>query len=109
MSTNAVIRVAGFKTGELYKHWDGYPDSTLPWLEKFNKDFAAQRGDDAPYKFAQLIRSSAFDGKDFHLDEARYTGWGVFPSGSSHYDYLYILNVDGTVKVVEDEDVERVD
>ena len=105
MSTNAVIRVDGVGV-ELYKHWDGYPDSTLPWLEKFNKEFASQRGDDPPYKFAQLIRSSAFDADEFQLDQSRNTGWGVFTKGSTHYDFLYTLKADGTVEVDGDDDAE---
>ena len=99
MSTNAVIRVEGFATAEVYKHWDGYPESTLPWLEAFNKEFASQRGVDPNYKFAQLLRSSVADAEKFHLDTSRCTGWGVFPVGSSYFNYLYILKEDGTVEV----------
>ena len=105
MSTNAVIRVDGVNV-EVYKHWDGYPDSTLPWLEKFNKEFASQRGDDPPYKFAQLLRSSAADAEEFHLDGSRHTGWGVFPVGTTHFDYLYVLKKDGTVVVTGEDDEE---
>ena len=110
MSTNAVIRVDGLKV-EIYKHWDGFPENTLPWLEKFNKEFASQRGDDPNYKFAQLLRSSARDGEQFGLDASPFTGWGVFPVETTHYDYLYILKADGTVKVVgeDGEDIEGAD
>ncbi len=101
MSTPAVIRVEGFKAAELYKHCDGYPSATLPWLEKFNQDFSAQRGDDPNYKFAQLLRSSAFDCAEFRLDPGRHTGWGVFPFDTSYCSYMYVLKKDGTVKVVE--------
>ena len=83
MSTRAIIKIQGFKVCEIYKHYDGYPEATLPWLEAFNKKFAAERGDDPRYKFAQLLRSSAFDCGEFGLDESRTTGWGVLPYGSS--------------------------
>lgn len=102
MSTNGVIRVDGVNF-EVYKHWDGDAASTLPWLEKFNKDFASQRGDDPNYKFAQLLRSSAFDCDEFKLDGSRHTGWGVFPKGTTHFDYLYTLKKDGSVVVTKDE------
>lgn len=101
MSTNAVIRVSGFKQAEVYKHWDGYPDAMLPWLQEFNREFSAQRGDDPSYKFAQLLRSSAFDSEKFNLDDSRSTGWGVFAYDTHHYEYLYLLHGDGTVSVVE--------
>lgn len=106
MGTSAVIRVEGFNAVEVYKHWDGYPESTLPWLEKFNKEFAAQRGDDPSYKFAQLLRSSAFDAAEFGLDESRHTGWGVFTKGSSYYNYLYVLKTDGSVVVTPEPESE---
>lgn len=98
MGTRCVIRVEGFDGVELYKHWDGYPDSTLPWLEKFNQDFAKNRGDDPNYKFAQLLRSSARDAKEFNLDDSKYTGWGVFLKDEvGGIEYVYILHADGRV------------
>ena len=99
MSTNAVIRLEGYDFVELYKHWDGYPEATLAWLENFNERFVANRGNDLPYKFAQLIRSSAFKAEEFDLDASSFTGWGVDKKGSHCYDYLYILKADGTVTV----------
>ena len=99
MSTNAVIRVEGFEVAELYKHWDGDPDNTLEWLKTFNKDFVTYRGEDPPYKFAQLIRSSAVDAKKFGLDENRYTGWGVNTITSTYFEYLYILRTDGGITI----------
>lgn len=99
MSTNAVIQVKGLDSVELYKHWDGYPEGTLAWLEHFNADFVENRGNDLPYKFAQLVRSSIADAETFDLDKNRHTGWGVDAKDSHYYDYLYILNDDGTVTV----------
>jgi hypothetical protein len=99
MSTNAVIRIEGFKTAELYKHWDGNPESTLKWLQDFNEEFTQSRGHDKQYKFAQLIRSSARDAKLYNLDPSLDTGWGVYPVCSASFDYLYRLRKDGTVDV----------
>lgn len=101
MSTHAVIRVQGLSCVDAYKHFDGAPCSTLPWLEKFNEDFTKMRGDDPSYKFAQLLRSSAFDCETFGLDQSKSTGWGVFAQNTCDYDYLYILNTDGSVTVEE--------
>lgn len=97
MSTNAVIRVEGSKEFELYKHWDGNSEATLEWLQVFNHEFTESRGDDIPYKMAQLIRSSAFDCERFNLDPSRDTGWGLYKRGTMGYEYLYILKKDGSV------------
>lgn len=97
MATPAVIKVEGFTTAQLYKHFDGYPSSTLPWLKKFNQQFTERRGNDPSYKFAQLIRSSAFMGEEFHLDTSTETGWGVIPYYSEAADYEYTLHTDGRV------------
>ena len=68
MGTRCIIKVEGLKGVCVYKHWDGYPKGTLPWLKDFNKKFTEERGfDDPEYKFAQLLRSSAFDCKKFNL------------------------------------------
>ena len=39
MGTSASIKVEGIDFAEVYKHFDGYPENTLPFLEYFNKDF----------------------------------------------------------------------
>lgn len=102
MSTNAVIRIEGFRLVELYKHNDGYPEATLPWLEKFNLNFVKIRGNDMPYKFAQLVRSSSYMAKEFpDLDKSEFTGWGVSPQGENSYEYLYLLKKDGSVDYVK--------
>ncbi len=100
MATRATIQLEGYKVAKLYKHWDGYPSATLQWLEDFNKDFVENRGDDPSYKFAQLIRSSAFDCEKYGLDPSRITGWGVVElSGGYDGEYQYRLMKDGTVQV----------
>lgn len=98
MATRATIIVEGFTIAKLYKHWDGYPDSTLPWLKKFNEDFTKERGFDPSYKFAQLIRSSVRDAEEFGLDSSEYTGWGVVPvDADMDQDFEYRLLNNGEV------------
>jgi len=99
MSTNAVIRVEGLGGIEAYKHYDGYPSGTLPWLQQFNSTFTRERGDDPAYKMAQLMRSSFAVKEEFDLDPSTTTGWGIDTEGSFLWDYLYILRRDGTVEV----------
>ena len=100
MATTAKIKIKELPGVALYKHWDGYPEATLPWLESFNKRFTKERGNDPEYKMAQLIRSSAFDCNEFNLDPSRSTGWGVITKKAQYVtDYEYVLLEDGTVKV----------
>jgi hypothetical protein len=102
MATRATIQLEGYNVAKLYKHWDGYPEATLQWLEDFNKDFVENRGDDPEYKFAQLIRSSAFDCEKYGLDESRHTGWGVYAMDSRYNgEYQYRLMKDGTVNIIQ--------
>jgi len=96
----AVIRIDGFDVAEFYKHWDGNPENTLNWLEIFNAGFAITKENDLGYKFAQLIRSSVTESKNYGLDANRFTGWGVYPIEEGYYDYLYILKSDGVVEVI---------
>ena len=97
MGTRCTIEVEGISFAKVYKHWDGYPEATLKWLEVFNKRFNENRGDDPEYKFAQLLRSSKEFEEEFNLDDNLYTGWGVVPFDHPHEDYHYILHPDGTV------------
>jgi hypothetical protein len=104
MATRATIQLEGYKVAKLYKHWDGYPEATLQWLEDFNKDFVENRGDDTEYKFAQLIRSSAFDCEKYGLDASRHTGWGVVGfNGDCGANYQYRLMKDGSVVVSQND------
>lgn len=92
MSTRATIKIEGVTFAKVYKHWDGYPDATLEWLETFNKDFTKNRGVDPEYKFAQLLRNSTL------LYGSPYTGWGVVPYDTNMgQEYVYLLRSDGTV------------
>lgn len=98
MSTRATIKIEGISYAKIYKHSDGYPENTLPWLEKFNKEFSIERGYDPEYKFAQLLRSSIRDGKEFGLGQDRFLGWGVVSYNENMGEnYEYILKTDGTI------------
>lgn len=104
MGTRAVIKVEGLRGVGVYKHWDGMPESTKPWLKKFNENFVKERGDDPQYKFAQLLRSSAFDCEEFELDPSKVTGWGVILINGDNkipwdVEYVYTLKKDGKVTV----------
>ena len=102
MATRAKINVEGITYASLYKHWDGYPDGTLHWLEKFNREFTNERGDDSEYKFAQLIRSSVLMGEEFGLDTSTTTGWGIIPREEAWgVQYEYTLHSDGSVTYIE--------
>ena len=101
MSTNATIKVEGVDYCKLYKHWDGGKNSTLPWLEDFNKKFTASRDEDASYKMAQLIRSSSNDGEKFGLDPSIDTGWGVIAIDDYKGEFEYLLKTDGSVTVTK--------
>lgn len=103
MSTNALITIEGIGYAGLYKHWDGYPEATLPWLKEFNESFP-KRG--LEYKFAQLVRSSASQAQRFKLDDSTTDGWGIVANPKNDLyqknmdiDYIYDLKLDGTVTV----------
>ena len=99
MATTAIIRVEGIKFAKVYKHFDGNPENTLPWLKNFNARFTEARGRDVSYKFAQLLRSSISEAEKFNLDGSHYTGWGVVGIETECCeDYEYTLNLDGSVK-----------
>jgi len=99
MGTRAVIKIKDYGTACLYKHWDGYPEATLEWLEEFNKEFSDGRGNDNTYKFAQLVRSSVLLADKYNLDQSKLTGWGVYPANADvGQEYEYILCPDGSVK-----------
>lgn len=100
MGTRALIKIEGHKVA-VYKHFDGYPEATLPWLEAFNADFSERRKNDPDYKLAQLLRSSARDAEKYGLDDSKYTGWGVAMAhdDSIGQSYEYTLMNDGSVVV----------
>jgi hypothetical protein len=99
MSTSAIIVVMGLEDICLFKQADGYPSSTLKWLQDFNKRFTQERGHDENYKFAQLVRSSATDAEKYNLFQSEFRGWGIYEPTEIGYDYKYILKSDGTVTI----------
>lgn len=106
MGTRAIIRIEGIDFAVLYKHWDGYPEATEQWLRDFNAEFTTKRGDDPEYKFAQLVRSSAFDAEKYRLDTSRQTGWGIMPITKDEkldlgQEFEYILCSNGNVKILD--------
>ena len=96
MATRCTIKIQGINYAKVYKHWDGYPEATLQWLQDFNNQFNKERGmDDPNYKFAQLLRSSARDADKYNLDASRVAGWGVLPfDNNSWEEYEYTLTPD---------------
>jgi hypothetical protein len=102
MATRCTIKIDGINYAKIYKHWDGYPDGMLDWLNEFNDSFNKNRGHDPEYKFAQLLRFAQRKAKEFGLDNSRYTGWGVIPFNSTCWaEYEYILTENG-VKLIEE-------
>ena len=96
MATRCTIKIEGVNYAKIYKHWDGYPDHMLEWLNDFNNDFNKNRGHDPEYKFAQCLRFAQREGKIFNLDTNPHTGWGVIPF-DGHYgaEYEYTLTKEG--------------
>jgi len=102
MATRCTIKIEGFEIAKIYKHWDGYPEATAEWLEEFNSGFKQKRGDDTSYKFAQLLRSSAFDCEKYNLDDSRFTGWGVVMyHADCGADFEYTLHLNGDVSFIK--------
>lgn len=100
MATRSTIKIEGVNYAKIYKHWDGYPDGMVDWLNEFNADFNKQRGDDPEYKFAQVLRFAQREGERFNLDMNKHTGWGVVPFDNDCWEeYEYILTSTG-VKVI---------
>jgi hypothetical protein len=80
MGTRAYITVGDLKAG-LYRHHDGYPDSShgvLASLVPFCQAFVADRGDDQQYFLARLVENqiNATDQK------AKATGFGIIDVGN---------------------------
>ena len=107
MGTRAIIKIENIDVA-LYKHCDGAPDSTLPWLVEFHSDFLKNRGEDPCYEFAQLIRSSSNlkNVEKYRLGNSPYIGWGVITFNKLDPDYMgaqyvYTLKLNGEIEVKE--------
>lgn len=102
MGTHCTIKVENVNYCKLYKHYDGYQESTLPWLLDFNERFINHRGKDPEYKMAQLVRDSLGSSNKFSLDPSLYTGWGIVDFNADvDPSYEYILQEDGSIYVYE--------
>lgn len=99
MSEPALIYVEGCHTACIYIHHDGNPSHMLPWLIEFNKIFSEQRGDDADYKIAQILRFADRNRVQYNLDSSLVTGWGIYrhDCGDVGQGYEYKLMIDGSV------------
>jgi hypothetical protein len=98
MATSAIIKIEGLNFAQVYKHYDGFPENILPWLEEFNTEFQRNRGSDPEYKLAQLLRSSKRLEDKFDLDPNNFTGWGIVSSKEEWgAQFIYTLHKDGSV------------
>lgn len=101
----------------IYKHSDGYPEGTLPFLEAFTKRFFDQRGDDPEYFVAQYLRQLAITEQEdaiqseFYKDMPEYhpknsfLGYGVCPLKNKHADIEYVYTADLSTGNVSTKDV----
>ena len=135
MSTRSIIT---FKSEEgivqVYKHWDGYPDTTVPELQEFLK-WNGHRNDDLSYTMANYCywhkdtnfksqveayknrKGSEADMKYFleGHDTCQHTGLGVLPNkvmnfkqASDEYNAEYFYVVDLDQKTIDEEVTETI-
>ena len=139
MSTRSIIT---FKSKEgivqVYKHWDGYPDTTVPELQEFLK-WNGNRSDDLTYTMANycywyktktfreqmesMAERQKVDGKkdsfyeDFLKSEntSAHTGLGILPNkvmnfkqASDEYNAEYFYVVDLDQKTIDEEVTEKI-
>jgi hypothetical protein len=100
----------------IYKHSDGYPEGVLPFLKEFAENFVRDRGDDAEYCVAQILRHWAIEDneeiearikqqkeeaekkgdKDPYISTnyvRQFTGWGVCLTAEPHGDIEHVYTV----------------
>ena len=139
MSTRSIIT---FKSEEgivqVYKHWDGYTDTTVPELQEFLK-WNGNRSDDLTYTMANycywyktktfreqmesMAERQKVDGKkdSFYADfmkshnTSAHTGLGILPNkvmnfkqASDEYNAEYFYVVDLDHKMIEEEVTETI-
>ena len=135
MGTRSIIT---FKSEEgivqVYKHWDGYPDTTVPELQEFLK-WNGHRNDDLTYTMANYCywykdksfqqqvdsykdrKGSVGDMKNFleGHDTCQHTGLGILPEkvmnfkqASEEYNAEYFYVVDLDQKTIDEEVTETI-
>ena len=89
MATTALITVEDIG---IYKHYDGYTSSMMPWLEDFHRDFLKNGGWDPSCELAQLLRDSIRSKDEYNgLDDDHYNGWGIVKTEKYTTNYKYVL------------------
>ena len=134
MSTRSIIT---FKLGDeilqVYKHWDGYPETTVPELQKFLK-WNGHRNDDLSYTMANFcywFKTKTFEEQKVAMEERQmvdgkkdsfyedfmksqntsaHTGLGILPKkvmnfkqASEEYMAEYFYTVDLEYKTIDEE------
>lgn len=106
MSTRSIIQFTNDgDTIAVYKHWDGYPESTVPLLQEFCKWNGGRNGDlsytvaNFCYWFKSNRDSKGLDGDD----DNHHTGLGVLTTGDEKAnigeEYVYVVDfVKGTIE-----------
>jgi len=135
MGTRSIITFKSEEgTVQVYKHWDGYPDTTVPELQEFLK-WNGHRNDDLSYTMANYCywhkdksfkeqvkaykdrKGSEADMKYFleGHDTCQHTGLGVLPNkvmnfkqASEEYNAEYFYVVDLEHKTIDEELTETI-
>lgn len=112
MSTRGQIKVKGSEI-LIYKHSDSYPSEVMPTLEKVMKQFIQERGNQPDYALAQIMRAFArrdeerrqellAEGGEFAsiYENHRMTGWGLDTVRHGDIEYLYLVDLELGVIVI---------
>ena len=121
MSTRASIKVVdGYRSLRFYKHWDGYPEHTLPLLKlpmKWMKEEKLRKSVGQFSGWLILIGAAEYE-KKIPPEEENIDSWkcgAIEPTDSVHGDeeYFYTLNLkeeyieikhhDRVIKTVQDD------
>jgi hypothetical protein len=97
MSTRSIIKFTdGEDTIAVYKHWDGYPESTVPLLQEFCKWNGGRNGD-LEYTVANFCFWYKHEGEERNY----HTGIGVLTQIDANrgQEYEYVVDfVKGTIE-----------
>ena len=98
MGTSCLFRVEGTDAA-IYQHYDGDPQTVLPWLLPFSTAFFAARGHDPQYFLAQCLFAAKFATAPYTepTPTQHFNGWGVTAHEDStpDVDYIYDFSGDG--------------